>query len=189
MALESEPDVIGYGDRAPEFVLEGTDGRTYELGDFGGFDALLVVFMCNHCPYVKAKFETMNGIDADYDDVAVVGINPNDESEYPDDSFETMVEYVESGVIDITAYLLDDTGSVARSYGAVCTPDPYLFENDDGVFRLRYHGRFDDALNPDDEPSGDPGFEMRRAIDAVLTGENPEERFRPSRGCSIKWPS
>ncbi len=187
MALESESDVLDHGDRAPEFDLEGTDGDTYSLDDFDDYDALLIVFMCNHCPYVKAKFEAMNEIDADYEDVAVVGINPNDAEEYPEDSFETMVEYVERGDIDITAYLRDETQEVAKAYGAVCTPDPFLFENDDDIFRLVYHGRFDDALNPDDEPSGRPGEEIRSAIESVLNDEEPEAEFRPSRGCSIKW--
>jgi peroxiredoxin len=188
VALESESDELEYGDSAPAFELDGTDGRRYDLEAFENYDALLVVFMCNHCPYVRAKFQAMNGIDADYDEVAVVGINPNDASEYPEDAFERMVEHVEAGTIDITAYLRDETGTVARSYGAVCTPDPFLFENDDGAFRLAYHGRFDDAMSPDAEPSGRPAFEMREAIDAVLAGETPEETFRPSRGCSIKWP-
>ncbi len=185
--MKSDSDTLEYGDRAPEFELEGTDGRTYDLEAFDDHDALLVVFMCNHCPYVKAKFVAMNEIAADFDDVAVVGINPNDASEYPEDSLEKMIEYVEDGTIDITEYLRDETGEVARAYGAVCTPDPFLFENDDDVFRLAYHGRFDDAMNPDDEPSGRPGFEMRDAIKSVLAGETPEETFRPSRGCSIKW--
>jgi len=188
MASESEPGDVEHGDRAPAFELRGTDERTYDLGDFDDHDALLVVFMCNHCPYVKAKFETMNEVAADYGNVAVVGINPNDASEYPEDSFERMVEYVEGGEIDITAYLRDETAETARSYGAVCTPDPFLFENDDDTFRLAYHGRFDDAMNPDDEPSGEPGGDVRDAIDAVLAGETPEETFLPSRGCSIKWP-
>ena len=99
-----------------------------------------------------------------------------------------MVEYVESGEIDITAYLRDESQAVAEAYGAVCTPDPFLFRNDDdNTFRLAYHGRLDDALNPEEEPSGDPGFEMRAAIEDVLAGEEPADEFRPSRGCSIKW--
>ncbi|WP_181691137.1 thioredoxin family protein [Natronomonas sp. LN261] len=188
MARESDADELEYGDRAPEFELRETDGRTYSLGAFDDHDALLVVFMCNHCPYVQAKFETMNGITEEYDGVAVVGINPNDAGEYPEDSFEKMVERVERGEVDLTAYLRDGTAAVARAYGAVCTPDPFLFENDDDTFRLAYHGRFDDAMTPDDEPSGEPGGDMRDAIDAVLAGETPEETFLPSRGCSIKWP-
>lgn len=187
VALESESDVLDHGDRAPDFELDATDGHTYSLGDFDDYEALLVVFTCNHCPYAKAKFEAMNAIAADYEGVAVVGINPNDAEEYPEDSFEKMVEYVDSGDIDITAYLRDERQTVAEAYGAVCTPDPFLFENDDDIFRLVYHGRFDDALNPDEEPSGRPGEELRSAIESVLAGGTPEAEFRPSRGCSIKW--
>ncbi|MUV87210.1 redoxin domain-containing protein [Natronomonas sp. CBA1123] len=187
VALESESDVLDHGDLAPEFELEGTDGETYTLGDFDDHDALLVVFTCNHCPYAKAKYGAMNDIAADYEDVAVVGINPNDAEEYPEDSFEKMVEYVERGDIDITAYLRDDTQEVAEAYGAVCTPDPFLFRNDNDDFRLVYHGRFDDATNPDEEPSGRPGYEIRGAIESVLAGETPDAEDHPSRGCSIKW--
>lgn len=188
MAPESEADELAYGDRAPDFELRGTAERTHTLGDFDDYDALSVVFMCNHCPFVEAKLETMNGIAAEYDDVAVVGINANDAEEYPEDSLEKMIEYVDRGTIDITAYLRDEAAAVARAYGAVCTPDPYLFDNDDGTFQPAYHGRFDDAITPDDEPFGEPGEDVRDAIDAVLTGEDPEETFLPSRGCSIKWP-
>ncbi|WP_254840237.1 thioredoxin family protein [Natronomonas marina] len=186
VALESESDRLERGDRPPDFDLPGTDGETYSLEDFEEYDALLVVFTCNHCPYAQAKFGAMNAIADDYEEVAVVGINPNDAEEYPEDSFERMVEYVESGDIDVTAYLRDEPQAVAEAYGAVCTPDPFLFENDDG-FRLVYHGRFDDALDPDAEPSGQPGFEMRSVIEDVLAGEKPDAEFRPSRGCSIKW--
>ena len=189
MARESDADELEYGNRAPAFELRGTDDRTYDLESFDDHDALLVVFMCNHCPYVQAKFGAMNAIATEYADVAVVGINSNDAEEYPEDSFENMVEYVDRGEIDITAYLRDDTATAAKEYGAVCTPDPFLFENDDDTFRLAYHGRFDDAMNPDDEPSGEPGDDMRDAIDAVLAGEEPEETFLPSQGCSIKWPN
>jgi peroxiredoxin len=187
VALESESDILDHGDRAPDFELEATDGETYTLGDFDDHDALLVVFTCNHCPYAKAKFEAMNDIADDYENLAVVGINPNDAEEYPEDSFEKMVEYVESGDIDITAYLRDETQEVAEAYGAVCTPDPFLFKNDNDDFLLVYHGRFDDAMNPEEEPSGRPGYEIRGAIEDVLAGKTPEEEFRPSRGCSIKW--
>ncbi|WP_318569748.1 thioredoxin family protein [Salinigranum marinum] len=186
VAMESG-HVLDEGDEAPDFELTGTDGETYSLAAFDGYDALLLVFTCNHCPYAKAKEATLNDIAAAYDDVAVVGINPNDEEQYPDDSFDKMVEYVESGRIGYDAYLHDESQAVAAAYGAVCTPDPFLFENDDGAFRLAYHGRLDDALNPDDDPSGEPGFEVRQAIDEVLAGEAVTVEENPSRGCSIKW--
>jgi peroxiredoxin len=187
VALDSEPDAVAPGDRAPPFELPATDGETYALSDFDDHDALLVVFTCNHCPYAQAKYHAMNAIAADYESVAVVGINPNDAEEYPEDSVERMVENVAAGRIDVTAYLRDESQAVAAAYGAVCTPDPFLFANEDDGFRLAYHGRFDDATNPDEEASGEPGFEMRAAIEAVLDGGTPGPQFRPARGCSIKW--
>jgi peroxiredoxin len=179
--------IVDEDDEAPSFELPGTDGETYRLDSFADHDALLVVFTCNHCPYAKAKESALNAIAADYDDVAVVGINPNDPEQYPDDSFEKMQEYVDAGRIAFDAYLYDESQAVAAAYGAVCTPDPFLFRNDDGTFRLAYHGRLDDALNPDAEPSGDPGFEMRQAIDSVFAGESVGLDWDASRGCSIKW--
>jgi peroxiredoxin len=186
MAGESV-EVLQVGDAAPSFELPGTDGETHSLDEYADHDALLVVFTCNHCPYAKAKHPALNAIAADYDEVAVVGINPNDAEQYPDDSFERMREEVESGTVAYDAYLYDESQSVATAYGAVCTPDPYLFGNDGGTFRLAYHGRLDDAMNPDADPSGEPGFEMREAIDSVLAGEAVAGDFQPSRGCTIKW--
>jgi thiol-disulfide isomerase/thioredoxin len=183
VALDSQ-DVLESGDEAPAFELDGADGGTHSLADFAEYDALLVVFTCNHCPYAKAKFEEMNRLAAEFDDLAVVGINPNDEAEYPEDDFETMVERVEEGTVQWDAYLRDGSQAVAAAYGAVCTPDPFLFENDDGTFRLAYHGRLDDALDPDSEPEV---REMKGYVEAVLAGEPVTDEFKPSRGCSIKW--
>ncbi|UPM43737.1 thioredoxin family protein [Halocatena salina] len=187
MALEKSTQELERGDQAPAFELSGTDDTQYSLSDFEGYEVLLLVFTCNHCPYAKAKMDALNAIAADYDEVAVVGINPNDAEEYPDDSFERMCELVSEGTIAYDAYLRDESQTVARAYGAMCTPDPFLFTNEDDGFQLAYHGRLDDATGPDEDPSGDPGFEMRAVIDAVLAGEPVETAFRPSRGCSIKW--
>lgn len=180
-------EVVEKGEEAPAFDLPGTDGQTHALEDFSEHEALLLVFTCNHCPYAQAKEETLNAVADEYDEVAVVGVNPNDEEEYSEDSFEKMKEHVESGRIDYDAYLRDESQDVAAAYGATCTPDPFLFENDDGTFRLAYHGRLDDAMNPDDDPSGAPGFEIRQAIDEVLAGEEVTVDWNASRGCSIKW--
>ncbi len=181
--LESE-DVLTAGDVAPDFELSGVDGETYSLSSFGDSEALLVVFTCNHCPYAKAKFDEMNRLTEAFEEVAVVGINPNDAEEYPEDDFETMVERVEDGTIQWDAYLHDESQEVAAAYGAQCTPDPFLFKNDDGEFRLVYHGRLDDAPNPDDEVTD---REMKRHIETLLDGGEITDEFAPSRGCSIKW--
>lgn len=148
----------------------------------------MLVFTCNHCPYAQAKFDLLNDLSDEYDDVAVVGINSNDAEEYPEDSVEKMREFVDDGRVSYDAYLRDESQDVAREYGAVCTPDPFLFErndgDEDGAFRLVYHGRLDDALNPDDEPTR---YQIREAIEAVLAGEEVDLEWQPSQGCSIKW--
>ncbi|WP_265111525.1 thioredoxin family protein [Halosolutus halophilus] len=200
MVLQESDSELDKGDVAPDFELPGVDGETYTLADFADDEALLVVFTCNHCPYAQAKFDILNDLAAEYEDVSVVGINPNDAEAYPEDSFETMEEYVEEGRIQYDAYLRDESQAVAEAYGAVCTPDPFLFENsaardaadshaakpgdDDGEFRLVYQGRLDDALNPDDDPTR---FHVREAIESVLAGEDVDLEWKPSQGCSIKW--
>ncbi len=183
VALDSQ-NILKKGDDAPEFELQGVDGESYTLADFESFDGLLLVFTCNHCPYAKAKFEEMNRLASEFDSVAVVGINSNDEEEYPDDDFETMVEYVEDETIQWDGYLRDESQDVAAAYGAMCTPDPFLFEHDGGTFRLVYHGRLDDALDPDSEPEQ---REMKTHIEDMLADEPVSEEFKPSRGCSVKW--
>jgi peroxiredoxin len=184
MVAADSKEVLERGDEAPEFELPGTDEQTYVLDDFADSEALLVVFTCNHCPYAKAKFDELNALAAEYDDVAVVGINANDPEEYPDDSFERMQELVERGEIQYDAYLFDESQNVAAAYGARCTPDPFLFRNDNGAFKLAYHGRLDDAPNPDDEPSE---REMATHVETLLDGDQITAVEKPSRGCSIKW--
>jgi len=181
--LESE-EVLTVGDEAPAFELNGTDGETYTLAEFDGYEGLLVVFTCNHCPYAKAKFEEMNRLTEEFEEVAVVGINPNDAEEYPEDDFETMVERVEEGTIQWDAYLHDESQEVAAAYGAKCTPDPFLFANREGTFELVYHGRLDDGVNPDDEVTE---REMAGHIEELLADGDVSAEPSPSRGCSVKW--
>lgn len=202
MALQKSTRELERGDPAPEFTLPDTDGETRSLATFADNEALLVVFTCNHCPYAQAKFGVLNDLAAEYDEVAVVGINSNDAEAYPEDSTERMVELVDDGTIRYDAYLRDESQAVARAYGAVCTPDPFLFDNSEARsasksasgeeqreprasgFELAYHGRLDDAHDPDAEPTT---HDMRDAIESVLAEESVDEAFRPSRGCSIKW--
>jgi peroxiredoxin len=183
MVMRESQAKLEVGEQAPDFELEGTDGETHSLEDFDE-RAVLLVFTCNHCPYAKAKFDVLNAIAADYDDVAVVGVNPNDAGEYPEDSLEKMREYVADGRVAYDAYLRDPDQSVALAYGARCTPDPFLLVRGEDGLELAYHGRLDDATNPDDEPQVQ---EMREVIDAVLAGETIPHDGQPSRGCSIKW--
>jgi peroxiredoxin len=183
MALQESDSELERGDPAPDFELPGVDGETYTLDSFDA-DALLVVFTCNHCPYARAKFDLLNDLAAE-DDVAVVGINANDAEEYPEDSIERMREYVADGRVAYDAYLRDETAAVARDYGAVCTPDPFLFRRDEGTYRLAYHGRLDDALGPDEAATE---YYVRQAIEAIRAGESVDLDPGPSRGCGIKWP-
>jgi peroxiredoxin len=181
--LESDSE-LSEGDEAPDFELPAAGGGTHTLATYDDYDALLVVFTCNHCPYAEAKVDELNHLSEAYDDLAVVGINPNDAEAYPDDSFERMAERVEAGEIRFTAYLRDESQDVADRYGAVCTPDPFLFERDGDAFRLVLHSRLDDAMSPDEEVNR---HEMREAVEAVLAGEPIPIEATPSQGCSIKW--
>lgn len=180
--LQSEAKKLRAGDSAPDFSLRGTDGKIHRLNDYRGAKAILLIFMCNHCPYVQAKLDRMKEICEKYSrqGVVLVGINPNDAARYPDDSFDAMVQMAKEKGLKFD-YLHDETQEVAKKYGAVCTPDPFLF---DGNFRLAYHGRLDDALSPEKEPKA---FNMEAALDAVLLGKKPVPDFLFSQGCSIKW--
>ena len=118
------------GDSAPDFELLGTDDKKYTLDSFRSYDALLVIFMCNHCPYVKAKVDAINEVQNKFKGkLAVVGINSNDAVAYPDDSFESMKEFAKQRGI-LFWYLVDETQQIAKKYGAVCTPDPFLFNKE-----------------------------------------------------------
>jgi peroxiredoxin len=186
--VEMDSEAVAVGEPMPAFELRGADGATYTPDSFADYDAVLLVVTCNHCPYAKAKIGELNHLATAYDDLAVVGVNPNDADQYPDDSLERMEALVADGTVQYTAYLRDEAQSLATALRAVCTPDPYLFARtgtDEG-FQLAYHGRLDDALNPGDDPER---FHMREAVEHVLAGESVPfaEADLPSRGCSIKW--
>src|SRR3989338_5946245 len=139
--LESAAKKLKAGDLAPDFSLRGTDGKVHSLSAYRGARALLVVFMCNHCPYVKAKFGRLGQIHSRYSRLGVrmAGINSNDPENYPEDSFEAM-KALALGQGWKFDYLFDESQETARKYGAVCTPDPFLFDSD---FKLVFHSRID----------------------------------------------
>jgi len=173
------------GALAPDFSLPGVDDRTWSLADFSDQKALLVIFMCNHCPYVIAVQSRINALAKRYqsEGLAVVGINPNDAARYPDDSLAKMKERAhEQGYV--FPYLQDESQTVARAYDAVCTPDLYLFAREEGQFRLRYHGRIDDNWK---EPAKVTRQELAMAIEALLSGKAVSSEQHSSMGCSIKW--
>lgn len=175
------------GFQAPDFALPGVDGKTWSLQDFRGQKALLVVFMCNHCPYVIAVQDRINTLAKRFSTQggAVVGINPNDPVKYPADSMSAMKARArDQGYV--FPYLQDESQETARAYDAVCTPDLYLFANEGGTFRLRYHGRIDDNWK---EPQQVSREELAQAFEAILAGKPVSEVQTPSMGCSIKWRS
>ena len=169
------------GDAAPDFSLVGIDDRRHSLSDYDGYRGLLVIFMCNHCPYVKAKTDAFNELyDAHGSEVAIIGINSNDATDYPEDSFDAMKKTAKEKGFKFD-YLVDETQDVAHAYGAVCTPDPFLF---DANHRLVFHGRIDDAPSPDDTATEKT---MIKNIARMLNEESIKKAFDPSIGCSIKW--
>ncbi|HSS66537.1 MAG TPA: thioredoxin family protein [Gammaproteobacteria bacterium] len=171
------------GTPAPDFELPDTRGNRVCRSDFADARGLLVIFMCNHCPYVKHLREALAAFGEEYQPkgLAVVGINSNDASSHPEDSLENMI--LESERFGYTfPYLRDETQSVAKAYGATCTPDFFLYDSDG---RLVYRGQFDDSRPGNKEPI--TGKDLRSAADALLEGRGAPEMQKPSVGCSIKW--
>jgi peroxiredoxin len=175
--------MLPLGTKAPPFSLLNVDGQTVSLGDLAGTKALLVVFMCNHCPYVKHVAPGLAALARDYQarGVAVVGINSNDTSAHPADSPEQMVLEAENRGYTFP-YLFDETQEVAHAYRAACTPDFYVFDKDQ---RLVYRGQMDASRPGNGVPV--TGQDLRAALDAVLAGKPLSADQRPSIGCNIKW--
>jgi peroxiredoxin len=175
--------MLALGTPAPDFTLPDTGGNPVSLSDFASARALIVVFICNHCPYVKHIREALSlfGKDMQALDVAMVAINANDVANYPDDSPEKMAREVKTA--DYTfPYLYDETQAVARAYRAACTPDFFLFDRNQ---KLVYRGQFDDSRPGNGIPV--TGRSLRMAVDKVLAGEPISFEQLPSMGCNIKW--
>ena len=175
--------MLALGTPAPDFSLVNVDGRTLTLADVAGPRGTVVMFICNHCPFVKHVADQLAEVGRNYlpQGIGVVAINSNDVATHPADSPEQMVrESEERGYC--FPYLYDETQDVAKAYHAACTPDFFLFDADR---RLVYRGQLDDS-RPD---SGIPvtGADLRQAIDAVLSGQPIPEPQKPSIGCNIKW--
>jgi thiol-disulfide isomerase/thioredoxin len=173
--------MLPLGTPAPEFALPDPDGNLHELRE--GAAAYLVMFICNHCPFVKHVREELARIGSDYErrDVAVYAINSNDVTTHPGDSPEMMkFEAEEFGYT--FPYLYDAGQDVAKSYLAACTPDFFLFDSDR---RLVYRGQLDDSRPTNGIPID--GRDLRAALDAVLSGQPVDGHQKPSIGCNIKW--
>jgi peroxiredoxin len=172
------------GTPAPDFSLqEPATGRIVSRDDFSTAKALLVVFLSNHCPYVKHVASGLAAFEREYRDMglATVGINANDVANYPDDSPEAMEREVERRGYGFP-YLFDASQEAAKAYRAACTPDFFLYGRDR---RLAYRGQFDASRPGSDVPV--TGRDLRAAVDAVLAGEEPAAVQTPSVGCNIKW--
>jgi peroxiredoxin len=174
--------MVTLGTPAPDFALPDTDGRIVRLADLKGRPTL-VIFLCNHCPYVKHIANDLAQITAKYmqKGIAVVGINSNDVANYPEDSPANMRIERRNRGYDFP-YLFDETQEVASAYNAQCTPDFFLFDRD---HRLVYRGQFDDSRPGNGKPI--TGIDLTLAVDALVAGKAPVPVQKPSMGCNIKW--
>lgn len=170
------------GDKAPDFKLPGVDGKAYSLDSFRGKPILVIVFMCNHCPYVQGSLERIKTIQSDFGikGIQVVGINSNDEVNYPEDSFDKMIEYSKRQKHNFP-YLRDEDQKAANEYGAQCTPECFVL---DGHRKLRYHGRID---NSPKDANAVQTTDLRNALEAMVHGQKIMVELTPAIGCSIKW--
>jgi peroxiredoxin len=176
--------MLPLGTRAPDFALPSVhDGRIVALKDFAGAPATLVMFICNHCPYVKHVAPELARIGAEYArrGVAIIAIAPNDAAEYPDDAPAELSR--EAKRLGYTfAYVHDETQAVAKAYHAACTPEFYVF---DKALELAYRGQLDGSRPKNDIPL--TGVDLRAALDAVLAGRPVMIDQYPGIGCNIKW--
>jgi len=171
------------GTPPPDFRLPDPEGRTVSLDDFQQASALLVAFICNHCPYVQHIRRGLAAFAREYQakGLAIVGINSNDAGEYPEDSPQKMVDEVKAAGY-VFPYLYDETQAVAKAYRAACTPDLFLFDRSRA---LVYRGQFDDSRPGNGVPV--TGKDLRAAADAALAGRTIPAGQKPSIGCNIKW--
>jgi peroxiredoxin len=175
--------MLALGTIAPEFKLPDTNGKLVSSTDFTGAPALLVLFICNHCPYVVHIRAGLAKLAHDYHarGVAIVAISSNDAENYPADGPAKMKEEVTTAGY-IFPYLYDETQAVAQAYRAACTPDLYLFDKN---HKLVYRGQFDDSRPGNGRPV--TGKDLRAALDQVLAGQPVSPIQKPSLGCNIKW--
>ena len=169
------------GSAAPDFSLPAVDGKTYSLASFKDKPILVVAFWCNHCPYVQAWEDRTIAVQKDFagKGVQFVMINANDEASYPEDDFAHMVERSKRKGYNFP-YLRDESQKSAEAYGAVCTPDFFVF---DAARKLRYRGKLDDSK----DPQGVRQHVMRDVPTALTAHKDPSTTFVPLMGCSIKW--
>jgi len=182
---ETPSTMLPLGTKAPPFRLPDPQGKMVSSDDFKNAPALLVAFICNHCPFVKHIRSKFAELAKEYQarGVAIVGINANDIVFSPNDSPDKMAEEVKQ-IGYVFPYLFDESQEVAKAYRAACTPDLYVFDRDRA---LVYRGQFDDSRPGNGRPV--TGADLRTALDAVLTGQSVSKNQKPSIGCNIKWKS
>jgi peroxiredoxin len=183
MATNSKNDcLLKLGDSAPRFDLPGIDGKNHSLSSFEDKKVLVVIFSCNHCPYVLGWEGRLMEIQREYESkgVQLIAINANETKNYPEDSFDKMVIHAKENKFNFI-YLRDEDQSVAKAYDAACTPEVYVF---DAGRRLRYHGRVDD--NYKDEKAV-KSHDLKNALDDLLNNQPVKTPETPALGCSIKW--
>lgn len=183
MAL-TPSNMLPLGTKAPAFSLPDTiSGKTLTLAQLQSDKATVIMFLCNHCPYVKYVQEQLVALANDYipRGVAFIAISSNDVVNYPDDAPDKMKETAKKAGYSFP-YLFDETQDVARAYKAACTPDFYLFDKE---MKCAYRGQLDDARPGNGRPL--TGADLRVAIDALLNGQKPNAQQKPSMGCNIKW--
>lgn len=181
MAL-MESKQVALGADCPDFNLPGVDGKDYSLNDFQGAKALVVLFICNHCPYVQAVEDRIIALahELSPQGVQFVGICANDAIDYPDDSFENLKKRWEEKNYGFP-YLVDEPQETAKAFQAVCTPDIFVYNQEK---KLAYRGRIDDNWK---EPEKVEHEDLKAALQALVAGEQPSAEQKPSMGCSIKW--
>lgn len=181
--MAAQPPTCDFGTPAPDFTLPGTDGRSWRLADVAGEKGTLIIFMCNHCPYVKGIIDRLIA-DAQTLQTAGIGVAAicaNDAQSHPADSFENMTRWAEEKSFPFP-YLQDESQEVAKAYGAVCTPDFFGYN---AAGTLQYRGRLD-AFGKNAAPAGAARELVEAMMQVAATGQGPEEQT-PSMGCSIKW--
>ena len=174
--------MVPLGTKAMDFNLPGVDGKEYSLASFSNNPVLTIIFMCNHCPYVKAVIQRLVDLQSDFSNqgVQLLGINCNDVEKYPDDSFDNMKASSKEWGMNFP-YLFDESQEVAKTYDAVCTPDIYVYGKER---KLLYRGRIDDNW---EKPDKVVRRDLKLAINHIVTKKEVSKEQIPSMGCSIKW--
>jgi peroxiredoxin len=178
--LNSDPGELG--SVIVDFELKGVDGKIYSLDSFASNTVIVIIFMCNHCPYVKAVVDRFVRLQSKFRDkgVQLIGISPNDVESYPEDSFDNMKIFSRERNINFP-YLIDENQTTAGNYGAVCTPDIYVYDSER---LLRYRGRLDDNWKDEENVKS---RDLESAVESVLLNKEITFEQIPSMGCSIKW--